>query len=151
MGPRGSSATNGSALATLSTQQTVVLLDHTFKTGCLVSWEEHEAVVLGANGFVFGDGHLNSRLSARRSRPFCRPAPKLISLAWVSGDPRRRAKEHALREAAPREVSAGTIVWWEQGELHETRTETGLTAIVIEAESLDPAIRAALATEPPTS
>jgi hypothetical protein len=33
----------------------------------------------------------------------------------------------------------------EQGELHETRSETGLTVIVIEAESLDPAIRAALA------
>jgi hypothetical protein len=53
--------------------------------------------------------------------------------------------------AAPREVSAGTTVWWEQGELHETRSETGLTTIVIEAESLDPAIRAALGTEPPTS
>jgi quercetin dioxygenase-like cupin family protein len=53
--------------------------------------------------------------------------------------------------AAPREVSAGTTVWWEQGELHETRSETGLSAIVMEAESLDPAIRAALGTEPPTS
>jgi hypothetical protein len=53
--------------------------------------------------------------------------------------------------AAPREVSAGTTVWWEQGVLHETRSETGLTAIVIEADSLDPAIRPALGTEPPSS
>jgi quercetin dioxygenase-like cupin family protein len=37
---------------------------------------------------------------------------------------------------APRDVSAGTAVRWEQGELHETRSETGLIAIVIEAESL---------------
>ena len=33
----------------------------------------------------------------------------------------------------------------------ELLTETGLTAIVIEAESLDPAMRAALGTQPPTS
>lgn len=37
----------------------------------------------------------------------------------------------------PREVSAGVSVWWEQGELHETRSETGLTAVVVEADSLD--------------
>jgi hypothetical protein len=64
---------------------------------------------------------------------------------------RRGRRSSALRGAALREVSAGTTVWWEEGELHESRTETGLTAIVIEAESLDPAIRAALGTEPPTS
>jgi hypothetical protein len=39
--------------------ETLVLLDHAFKTGCLVSGEKHEAVVLGANGLVFRDGHLN--------------------------------------------------------------------------------------------
>jgi mannose-6-phosphate isomerase-like protein (cupin superfamily) len=40
---------------------------------------------------------------------------------------------------APRRVSSGTSVWWQQGELHETRSELGLVAIVIEAGSLDPA------------
>jgi quercetin dioxygenase-like cupin family protein len=34
-------------------------------------------------------------------------------------------------------VSAGTSVWWQQGEFHETNTELGLVAIVIEANSLD--------------
>jgi quercetin dioxygenase-like cupin family protein len=39
-------------------------------------------------------------------------------------------------KVAPTAVSAGTIVWWKQGERHETRSETGLVAIVIEADSL---------------
>jgi quercetin dioxygenase-like cupin family protein len=51
---------------------------------------------------------------------------------------------------APREVSAGTSVWRKQGELHETRSETGLTAIVVEAESLDLATQP-LATDPPAA
>lgn len=36
-------------------------------------------------------------------------------------------------------VSMGDAVFWEQGEWHETKTETGLTAIVIESGDLDPA------------
>jgi hypothetical protein len=40
-----------------------------------------------------------------------------------------RAKEQCSPRVAPREVSAGTTVCWEEGELHETRTETGLTAL----------------------
>ena len=36
-------------------------------------------------------------------------------------------------------VSFGDAVFWEKGEWHETRTETGLTAIVIESEDLNPA------------
>jgi quercetin dioxygenase-like cupin family protein len=35
-------------------------------------------------------------------------------------------------------IEAGEAVYWRRGEEHETRTDTGLTAIVIEAESLAP-------------
>ena len=35
-------------------------------------------------------------------------------------------------------VSVGDAVFWERGEWHETKTETGLTAIVIESGNLDP-------------
>ena len=52
--------------------------------------------------------------------------------------------------AAPREVAAGTSIWWQEGELHETRSETGLIAIVVEAESLDPATHA-VGTDPPAA
>lgn len=34
-------------------------------------------------------------------------------------------------------VHAGDAVYWEGGEWHETKSETGLTAIVIEGEELD--------------
>lgn len=37
-------------------------------------------------------------------------------------------------------INAGQAVFWEKGELHETSTENGLTAIVIEAENLEQAI-----------
>ncbi|HEY1368930.1 MAG TPA: cupin domain-containing protein [Gaiellaceae bacterium] len=46
---------------------------------------------------------------------------------WVSGDDGREER-----------IAAGEAVFWRRGESHETRTETGLTAIVIEAESLAP-------------
>jgi quercetin dioxygenase-like cupin family protein len=36
-------------------------------------------------------------------------------------------------------VEPGTAVFWEKGEWHETKTGTGLTAIVIESEELNPA------------
>lgn len=36
-------------------------------------------------------------------------------------------------------VSAGQAVFWEQGEWHETRTDSGLTAIIIEGDTLNPA------------
>lgn len=45
---------------------------------------------------------------------------------WVSG---------ANGEREP--VEAGDAVLWEQGEDHESGSETGMTALVIEAESLD--------------
>ncbi|HDR7356007.1 cupin domain-containing protein [Bacillus wiedmannii] len=37
-------------------------------------------------------------------------------------------------------VEAGQAVFWEKGELHETSTEKGLMAIVIESEELERAI-----------
>jgi hypothetical protein len=36
-------------------------------------------------------------------------------------------------------VAVGHAVYWEQNEWHEATTDTGLMAIVIESESLDPA------------
>ena len=36
-------------------------------------------------------------------------------------------------------VQAGDAVFWTKDEWHETKTDTGLTAIVIESETLDPA------------
>jgi hypothetical protein len=37
-------------------------------------------------------------------------------------------------------IKAGEAVFWIKGEYHETTTESGLTAIVIESETLDPAL-----------
>lgn len=34
-------------------------------------------------------------------------------------------------------VQCGEVVFWKQGEWHETKTDMGLTAIMIESESLD--------------
>ncbi|AIQ59114.1 cupin domain-containing protein [Paenibacillus borealis] len=36
-------------------------------------------------------------------------------------------------------VRAGQAVFWEQDEWHETRTDSGMTAIIIESDSLNPA------------
>jgi hypothetical protein len=36
-------------------------------------------------------------------------------------------------------VQPGNAVFWEKDEWHETKTEQGLTAIVIESEELNPA------------
>jgi quercetin dioxygenase-like cupin family protein len=35
-------------------------------------------------------------------------------------------------------ITAGEAVFWSQGEEHETRSETGLTALILEAEELRP-------------
>ena len=37
-------------------------------------------------------------------------------------------------------LAAGTAVFWEAGEEHETGSESGLTAIIVEAERLVPGI-----------
>jgi hypothetical protein len=49
---------------------------------------------------------------------------------WVRG-------EDSLR----RPVTAGQGVFWEQGEGHESGSDTGMAAIVIEGEGLSPSIR----------
>src|SRR5262249_7954260 len=36
-------------------------------------------------------------------------------------------------------IAAGQAAFWEAGEEHETATDTGLTAIILESSSLDPA------------
>jgi quercetin dioxygenase-like cupin family protein len=36
-------------------------------------------------------------------------------------------------------VEPGTAIFWKKGEWHETKTEAGLSAIVIESEELNPA------------
>jgi quercetin dioxygenase-like cupin family protein len=35
-------------------------------------------------------------------------------------------------------IAAGEAVFWQAGEEHETQTDTGLTALIIEAEGLEP-------------
>ena len=35
-------------------------------------------------------------------------------------------------------IEAGDAVFWRAGEAHETKTEVGLTALIIEAEGLEP-------------
>ncbi|MFJ5565725.1 cupin domain-containing protein [Lysinibacillus xylanilyticus] len=37
------------------------------------------------------------------------------------------------------QVQPGDVVFWEKGEWHETKTDKGLTGIVIESEQLNPA------------
>lgn len=37
-------------------------------------------------------------------------------------------------------VESGDAVFWEKDEWHETKTDTGLTAIVIESEELNPSL-----------
>jgi quercetin dioxygenase-like cupin family protein len=46
---------------------------------------------------------------------------------WVSGDDGRRVP-----------VKPGVAAYWEPGESHESGTEAGMTAIVVECDSFDP-------------
>jgi quercetin dioxygenase-like cupin family protein len=45
---------------------------------------------------------------------------------WASGD-----------DGAEQAIAAGTAVFWPAGEEHETRSQAGLTAIIVEARQLD--------------
>ncbi len=47
---------------------------------------------------------------------------------WVRGEPPNRTP-----------IQAGQAVYWEEGEWHESGTESGMTAIIIESANLDPA------------
>ncbi len=45
-----------------------------------------------------------------------------------------------VRAQGPRvPITAGRAVFWQAGEWHETGTDTGLMAIIVESEALDPA------------
>jgi quercetin dioxygenase-like cupin family protein len=41
-------------------------------------------------------------------------------------------------DGRPQPIAAGEAVFWSAGEEHETRTEDGLTALILEAEGLRP-------------
>ncbi len=41
------------------------------------------------------------------------------------------------RDGAEHPIGPGDAVAWEPGEMHETRTDVGLTAIIVEGEALD--------------
>ncbi len=47
---------------------------------------------------------------------------------WVSGDDQKRVP-----------IRAGRAAFWAAGESHESGTDPGMTAIVVECESFDPA------------
>lgn len=40
-------------------------------------------------------------------------------------------------DSPPAEISAGDVVRWEAGEVHETTSESGLVALVVESPSLE--------------
>ncbi len=48
---------------------------------------------------------------------------------WVRGEARQRVP-----------IRPGLAAFWEAGEWHETGTDTGMTAIVVEADRLDPMV-----------
>jgi quercetin dioxygenase-like cupin family protein len=61
------------------------------------------------------------------------PATQPQLFVLVAGEGTVRAGD---RE--PERVAAGDAVFWSAGEEHETRSETGLVAIVVEAPGLEP-------------
>jgi hypothetical protein len=42
-------------------------------------------------------------------------------------------------EGERRPIAAGQAAFWQEGEEHESGTESGLTAMVVEGDGLDPA------------
>jgi quercetin dioxygenase-like cupin family protein len=61
------------------------------------------------------------------------PAESAQILLVVQGEGHLRG-EGAIRTP----IRAGQAVYWERGEWHETSTDSGMMAIVIEGEDLDP-------------
>lgn len=70
-----------------------------------------------------GPGGLLGRHAGRAAQAFV----IVQGEGWVSGGDGERYA-----------VAAGTVVFWDQGEEHETGTDSGLTAIVTETERLVP-------------
>ena len=81
----------------------------------------------------------NARISCARLEPRGRigqhPAASAQLLLVIQGEARVRG---GTDDAVP--LRAGEAAFWEKGESHETSTEGGLTAIIVEAESLDPGV-----------
>ncbi|MEK5442305.1 MULTISPECIES: cupin domain-containing protein [unclassified Fredinandcohnia] len=59
--------------------------------------------------------------------------PQLLLILNGEGDVRGEKEEYI-------KVQAGDAVFWEKDEWHETKTDTGLTAIAIESEELNPSL-----------
>jgi quercetin dioxygenase-like cupin family protein len=59
--------------------------------------------------------------------------PQLLLILVGEGTVRDEQDEYVA-------VQAGDAVFWNKGEWHETKTATGLTAIVIESEELNPSL-----------
>ncbi|MEH7222291.1 cupin [Bacillus sp. JJ1566] len=59
--------------------------------------------------------------------------PQLLLVVSGEGYVRNEKEEYV-------KVSSGDAVFWEKDEWHETKTDTGLTAIVIESEELSPSL-----------
>jgi len=57
--------------------------------------------------------------------------PQLLLIVSGEGEVRGEKEEYV-------KVAVGEAVFWQQGEWHETKSSTGMTAIVIESEELDP-------------
>jgi quercetin dioxygenase-like cupin family protein len=79
------------------------------------------------------DVHVSRVVLARGGRIGRHPATSAQLLVVVEGSGTVSGADGA--EVA---VEAGHAVLWEAGEEHETRTESGLVALVVEAESLRP-------------
>lgn len=58
-------------------------------------------------------------------------SPQLLLIVSGEGFVRGEQEEHF-------KVEAGDAIFWNKGEWHETKTDTGLMAIVIESEELSP-------------
>jgi quercetin dioxygenase-like cupin family protein len=58
--------------------------------------------------------------------------PQLLLILNGEGNVRGKKEEYI-------KVQSGDAVFWEKDEWHETLSESGLTAIVIESDALDPA------------
>lgn len=59
--------------------------------------------------------------------------PQLLLVLNGEGSVRGEKDEYVV-------VASGDAVFWEKGEWHETKSEAGMTAIVIESEELEPAL-----------
>jgi quercetin dioxygenase-like cupin family protein len=70
-----------------------------------------------------GPGDQIARHRAGRPQLFC----VLEGSGWVSGG-----------DEIEHPITAGDATFWSHGELHAARTETGLTALIIQSEELDP-------------